>query len=345
MYLIQYKYITEMDYYLKSITLIILFCALVGFSGGEPQLSWDGDPRYDLSWVEFHQKLYAVDREVLDPIETLDLLKILEEKYKIRRDEESIEKYKKIRGLLHIAELSDEKCEHTIETFNIMNEQFNLNKQYPNIVAFLDQCRDAQYIICEKVLIERLEDDVKQLPQWYEQNLEELKASMVVASIFDPIKKQVFRTSNPVLLMQGIAHFLERKLFPFATKVVNAGDGVTVYIDKFNDLIKKPCYDITENLRIQEVKTMEKDERSLEKLNTFARKWLEDFNLCLSIMNNSDHINQLRSSSLLMLLNKNQEARIRKEEVNLPPLKIKEPKRKTTSSSWSCFGCKPSTIE
>lgn len=67
---------------LLSICLIEVVLAGKLFDGN-PQASFDNDPRYDTSWMELDAKLHSQDRRLLDPEETLNILKTLEGKYKI----------------------------------------------------------------------------------------------------------------------------------------------------------------------------------------------------------------------------------------------------------------------
>lgn len=321
-----------------GLLLICSLSSLVNCSTGEPQTSWDGDPRYDLSWVEFHEKLFATDGQVLDPIDTLDLLKSLENKYKIRRDEESIGKYKQIRGLLHAAELNDEKCEHSKATFEIIDEQFVQNKLYPNVVAYLSECRDAQYLICEKILTERLETEVEQFPISIGANLEKLKESMMATKIDEPIWKLLFSIGDRELLVKGIAHYMRRQLLPLVSKIVNNDDGPSIYYAEFEKLIKEPC-DKVGKINIQEIQTMAKYEIMLEKFSPFVRKWLENTNLCSSITGGTERDKSLLPSlSLQAFLRNNKQFRIRKPIDKLPVAPEKKPKKECKFSVLSCLG-------
>lgn len=327
---------------MKTYYGLLLICSLGSVSGSSiraPQTSWDDDPRYDLSWVEFHEKLFAVDGQVLDPIDTLNLLESLENKYKIRRDEESIEKYKQIRGLLHIAELNDEKCEHSKETFKIIDEQFIQNKEYPNVVAYLSQCGYAQYLICEKILTDRLETDVEQLPTSTRANLEKLKESMIATNIDEPILKQLFLIKDRELLIKGIAHYMGRQLLPLVSKIVNNDDGPSIYYNKFDELIKEPC-DKVGKINIREIQTMAKYEIMLEKSSPFVRKWTENINLCSSIIGGTVRdMSLLPPSSFQAFLRNNKQLKIHRPRDRLPVASEKKPKKKGKFSLLSCLGC------
>lgn len=88
--------------------------------------------------------MYAFEGEILDPSETSRLLKILEEKYLIRRDEESVKKYNRVLDLLEMARISN-LCQIPEAIFKKIDRELSLDQMYPDVVAFLDHHREIQF--------------------------------------------------------------------------------------------------------------------------------------------------------------------------------------------------------
>lgn len=294
------------SYFVASI-LICILQGVFGSSGFSPQVSWDGDPRYDMSWKEFHDKVYARDGDMLDPSETLRLLKILEEKYKIRHDEESVLKYKRVMELLNIASLNSNKCERPNETFKNIGYELSCNQAFVNVVAFLNHYKDEQFNICRQTLSEKLQYDVELLPKSYGDNLQELKESILNSISNDQsMRRKAFRALDQSLAVKGVANYLERKLDPFVTRVLEAHNGVNVYNKEFDKLIREPCDRIAtgdKQIRVQEIRILSNNEEILDRLDLFSRNWLENYNLCYGLTLDGDrYINRVRDQSLSILL-------------------------------------------
>lgn len=320
-----------MKFYLLACLEICLLQVILArkLFDGIPQASWDGDPRYDLTWKEFHDKVYAFKGEILDPSETLRLLEILEEKYKIRCDEESVIKYNQVLNLLEIARISNQ-CEIPEATFRKIDRELSYNRIYPNVAAFLDYHRRIQYHACEQRLNDKLLQDVELLPKSIGDNLQQLKESIVAANPNEQLRERAFEASNQALIVQGVANYLEKQLNPFVKRVLEGHDGINVYNMEFKKLIKEPCERIAtgdKQISVYELRLVSDNKEMLEKFSPFSRNWLENFNLCRSIISGINrYTNEICDLSLSLLLKKTRPATLQK--------KIK----KISKSCLSCIG-------
>lgn len=284
----------------------LLIC-LVQVTPGEggPKASWDGDPRYDTTWVEFHRKVYALGGEVLDPSETLELLRILESKYEIRRDEESVSKYKRVRELLKIAEMNQEKCEKPSEIFESIAYEISCNHPYVNLMAFLNYYRNIQVENCKEMLNNKLQIDIELLPKSVVDSIRKFKESVLVANTDNQLKERAFIFASGDSIVNGVAHYLEHQLSPFVERVLEGRNGVGLYNREFNKLIREPCTMITveKPISVKEYRLIARDREMLKKFDPFALEWLENYNLCLAIIHGGErNCGRTRDLSLSKLL-------------------------------------------
>lgn len=274
---------------------------------GKPEASWDGDPRYDLSWQEPQAKLDADDGTVLSPDQTLNLLKSLEEKYKIRGDEESKNKYERVQSLLKIAELSAKPCSQIPDNvFELVQKQLSLDGRYPNVLAYLKHHRNILYETCRQVMIEDLKRDVDTLPRSFEYIFKGLKHSMVWSNLQEPTRQTLFDISQQAI-QDGVIDYMDRQLDPFREKVVKARDGKQVFKVEFERLIIRPCtrLAVDKPFRIGKFKILSDDKDIVKEFDPFVRSWLENYNLCSNIIHYSGGVDLLQEISLNTLSSKN----------------------------------------
>lgn len=291
------------SYYLFALLLTCLFRPALAASGSDnllesnPKASWDNDLRDDSSWTEYDTKLYAKGGQVLDPKETLDILRILEEKLK-----GSIRKYKDVYALLNIADVSRTNCEELPKILDLIDLKRHENLDYQNIVAFLDKQKIDHYLNCQQSLHENSQQISKILPDLIGQNFERLKESMV--EVMPIIQDQVFRTSYRELLAEGAANFLKNQPVPAKELFRSRESRENLYKQKFDELVNEPCKKFLEIGRdtYKVFRSLSKDKRILKSFDPFVRKWLENYNLCYSISDNQREADLIRASSTSLLM-------------------------------------------
>lgn len=261
-----------------------------------------------IDWKKLDKKVYLLSGDILDPSETLGLLKILEKQYSTLKGEKSTSKHQSIKNLLRITEMIQEQCENIDKTFEIIYREFSFNSRYPNLVAFLTHYRDIQFSICQETLNNRLQHDIELLPKSIGDNFKKFKESVLAANPFDYPRGQIFKISDRNLLIKGIAHYLEQQQNTFDEKLVNAHSRVDIYKIKFDNLIREPCNRImnTEPISVQEYRVLARDTEMVRKLGSFAREWMENSNLCYSIFNGEGGINTIRDFSMVHLFRTSQ---------------------------------------
>lgn len=266
-------------------------------TGQAPKASWDDDPRYDLTWKEPQAKLDAlVGGEVLEPNETLELLKILDEKYKIRGDEDSLGKHRRIKDLLSVSELDEGNCDQSIK---LIGKLQGWNSAFPNVLAYLRHYEEAQYEICSEKLLGNLRKEVATLPGSIEQVLDRLKTSTIQANSQKSVKESLFKSDNDAII-NGVVEFMKRELDPIPVEDPNVE---SVFKTKFDGLIKKPCETLVGKwpIKIAEFKILSQEKELVKRLDPLAIKWLENYYLCSSIYGSSDLI---RDASMVSILNR-----------------------------------------
>lgn len=290
--------------------------------------SWDDDPRYDTTWVEPHDKVYALKGgEVLNPSETLKLLKVLEGKYVIRKDDESVSKLKDVEDLLSFAEIVEGPCVKPDETFKSIALTLRRHASRPNIVAFLKHYRDIQFSNCRVILNNNLQYDIELLPNSMRDALMKLKESVEALNPNQNLKEHAFMNLRSSLYFKPIEQLLENQLNPFFERVYENRNGLYDYNREFNNLIKEPCIRIAleKPIRITEYKFLAEDEEMLKKFDSFTMDWLGCYNICSVISADGEkYLNRIRDLILSDLL-----------KYTRPPITVQEVKK----TKKGCFSC------
>lgn len=102
------------------------------------------------------------------------------------------------------------------------------------------------------------------------------------------IWEQVFRSTSLVALSLGLAHFFESLPSNLVTHL--SGSHSEFLRGKFNQLIKEPCKDILEAGRdsVEEYLSPSSDGNNLKNFDPTLRTWLENYNLCFSLVDRGD---------------------------------------------------------
>lgn len=230
-------------------------------------------------------KLYSRDGYVLDPTKVYHHLNNLSEHYRLRIDEYSRQKYFDIINMIDASRVDAERCEYYQDDLRNLVKMLEANKDYPNIVHYLRHHALQQFSLCRVTLTERLKETVDH-SSFDESRLKALKQSVMEV---DPGRRSdpLYRIQDDKLLSRAIVAFLERVSDGLAKKVVKGKtSGKTIYTTEFEKHVKTPCRLVQSILEqpTAEFRLLSSDETLLAQLGPFVREWLQNYNICDSIV-------------------------------------------------------------
>lgn len=239
-------------------------------------------------WVDrdLRDKLYSESENVLGPSGTLSLLKLLDEEYRAHMDEEPTKKHQAIIELLNVADLNEEKCPLFYTEYKILQQLLSANVKFPNIVNYLKHYKDAMFSLCQGFLLSKLKEDIQKLPDDTEKFLELLKQSMIESSQNSQLIDRLFQISDFQSLSKGILLFMEKTSGPLKPSTQDGEKGSASFSEEYDSLIVKPCNVIRKQIQysMSEFSTLSHENHMLQLLDPFAKLWLQNFNVCMSIV-------------------------------------------------------------
>lgn len=267
---------------MSLVSIIALFGFMIGCvstSGHDEQASFDNDLSYDTTWIEPHTKVFSQVGPALKPSETLELLKVLDEKYKIRKDEDSIKKHEQVVELLEVSRVEEEKCLTYYTEYKILQEMLDDNWFLPNLVDYLQHYNQELFKLCNGHLLKFLKQDVAKLPEGTEGFLELLKQVMAAASAQESKTGDYLIHDTPTLT-RGIVLFLEK------TSSLGGKEQAQELFKEYDLSIRKPCMIVKKTIQssIAEFEMLRNSDQFVNQFDPLAIEWLDNYDVCMSIV-------------------------------------------------------------
>lgn len=264
------------------------------------------------------EKVFKSGNKSLEPSQTLDLLKVLNEQCKTHLHGEATRKRKEVIACLDVGRVGRERCENLYELYKKAFYLLKIEEKSPNLTSFLNHYKEEQFSLCHDYLLNKLKKAIEELPQELVEKLELLKEK--VSQINGNSKDRLNNLSIRQDLGKATLLYLKDIDGLNLEQLAHSLDAREAFSKIFDSQIKIPCIKTMATLytALKEYQLVTVEEEKLDQLvPAVAQNWLQNYNVCSSIVSSEWYTNAVMERGYNLLIGQhNKSGIINKARIN-----------------------------